>query len=173
MPITTNQLTNANVFLEAKGLLGCAEEVKCPGLKHLMTEKKALGMVGKTKLPSGLDVMEAEFKWNGFYRDVFAAAANPYKACAIQVRSSNETWSGQGREKEVALVVHMRGRFEEIALGAFKPHDNAEYPSKFICDYVKVVEDGTEILEVDVLANVHKVNGEDMLATYRQNIGQQ
>ena len=36
---------------------------------------------------------------------------------------------------------------------------------------MRQVVDGREVLEVDVLANIFKVDGVDVLAQYRQNLG--
>jgi P2 family phage contractile tail tube protein len=37
--------------------------------------------------------------------------------------------------------------------------------------YIKQVVNGEEILELDYMANIFRVNGEDMLDEYWQNIG--
>ena len=37
--------------------------------------------------------------------------------------------------------------------------------------YVAVRGDGEEVLELDYMANIFRVGGEDMLADYRSNIG--
>ena len=42
--IEINKLTNANVYLDGVNLLGRAEEVQLPQIKHKMAEHKALGI---------------------------------------------------------------------------------------------------------------------------------
>ena len=44
--IEINKLTNANIYMNGTNLLGRAEEVQLPQIKHKMAEHKALGMVG-------------------------------------------------------------------------------------------------------------------------------
>lgn len=169
--ITVNRVTNANVYLDGENQLGRAEEVTLPTIKIKSAEHKALGMVGSLELPSGVDKLESKFKWNSFYRSIFLAMANPYKFASIQVRANVELYAGEGREGEVPLVVYLRGNFKELPLGALKQHDNAEFESTFNVTYVKVELDGEELLEYDVLNNIYKVGGEDILATYRTNVG--
>ena len=169
--IQLNRITNANIYLEGNNLLGRAEEVKLPDVTAIMQEHKALGMVGKIELPAGFDKLEGEIKWNSLYDDAAKITANPYKSVQLMCRSSIETYGAQGRVKQVALVTYLTVMFKKNPLGAFKQHDNAEFPSSFSATYIKQVIDGNEVLELDYLANIFKVNGEDMLQDYRTNIG--
>jgi len=169
--IQVNRLVNCNVYMNGDSQLGRCEEAKVPAVKYVMSEHKALGMVAKTELFTGIDKMEADFKWASFYPDVLPTIANPFTAVALQVRGSLQTWDDSGLITETALVVHLRGLFKEISFGDYKMLTPAEFPSKFAATYVKCVSDGTELYEVDALSNILKVNGVDLLATYRANIG--
>jgi len=169
--IAINHLTNVNLYMDGRSLLGRAEELELPQVKHKMTEHKALGMVGKIELPAGFDKLEGEIKWNSLYKDVAKTVANPYKAVQLQCRSNIETYGAQGRLQEVSLVTYLTVMFKKNPLGTFKQHDNAEFGSGFSATYIKQVIDGDEVLELDYLANIFRVGGEDMLETYRANIG--
>lgn len=169
-PISINRITNANIYLDGGTLLGKAEEIKLPDVTAKMTEHKALGMVGTIELPGGFDKMEGEIKWSSFYKEVMAKAANPYQFVSLQVRCNLETYSGQGRTNQQALVTFLTVAFKKNPGGTFKQHDNAEYPTSFTCYYIKQVLDGEEVMEFDAMSNIFKVNGEDQLAEYRSNI---
>jgi P2 family phage contractile tail tube protein len=169
--IQINRVTNANVYANGNSLLGRAEEVKLPDVSAIMQEHKALGMVGKVELPAGFDKLEGEIKWNSYYADVAKLVANPFKAVQLQCRSSIETYSSQGRIKEVSLVTYLTVVFKKNPLGSFKQHENVDIQSAFSCTYIKQVIDGEEILELDYMANIFRVGGEDMLSDYRNNIG--
>ena len=86
--IQLNRVTNANIYVDGNCLLGKAEEIKLPDITTVMSEHKALGMVGKIELPSGFEKMEGEIKWNSFYRDVWLKMNNPYSMVQLQVRSN-------------------------------------------------------------------------------------
>jgi len=169
--IQINRLVNCNVYLNGSSMLGRCEEAKVPGIKHVMQEHKALGMVGKTELWSGIDKLEADFKWASFYPEVMRVIANPFTSVALQVRGSLQIWDDSGVTAETALVVHLRGLFKEHGFGDYKMITPAEFPSKFAATYVKCVHDGAELYELDSLSNILKVNGVDLLANYRANIG--
>jgi P2 family phage contractile tail tube protein len=56
-------------------------------------------------------------------------------------------------------------------MGDFKQNDKAEFSSKFYATYVKQTVNGQDVLEIDAMANIYRVNGQDKLDLYRTNIG--
>jgi P2 family phage contractile tail tube protein len=68
-------------------------------------------------------------------------------------------------------VTFLTVAFKTLPAGKYKQHDNVELDSKFTAYYVKQVVGGINVVEIDVLANIAKVNGVDILANYRANIG--
>ncbi|MGE0156707.1 MAG: phage major tail tube protein [Geobacter sp.] len=169
--IEVKRITNANVYVDGNSLLGKVDEVKLPEVKVTMAEHKALGMQGKLDLPSGIDKLEATFKWNSLYSDILVKVANPYKAVEVQLRGSLETYGNGGRTAQVPVVAYLTGVFSKFPLGGFKQHDNVEAETTMSVTYCKLEIDGREVLEFDALANIYKADGVDLLATYKQNIG--
>ena len=169
--IQLNRVTNANIYVDGNCLLGKAEEIKLPDITTVMSEHKALGMVGKIELPSGFEKMEGEIKWNSFYRDVWLKMNNPYSMVQLQVRSSVETYGAMGRMQQQPLVTFLSVMFKKNPMGTFKQSDSAEFSSSFACYYIKQQLAGEDMLELDVLANIYKVGGVDQLDIYRNNIG--
>ncbi len=169
--IQLNRVTNANIYVDGNCLLGKAEEIKLPDITAMMSEHKALGMVGKIELPSGFEKLEGEIKWNSFYRDVWLKMNNAYSMVQLQVRSSVETYGAMGRMQQQPLVTFLSVMFKKNPMGTFKQNDNAEFSSSFACYYIKQQLAGEDLLELDVLANIYKVGGVDQLDIYRNNIG--
>lgn len=169
--VTINQITNAAVYLDGVSLLGKAAEIKLPDLSFKMADHQALGMVGDLELPAGIEKLSGTVKWNAYYQEVMRRAANPFTALHLQCRSSLETWGGGGRQQQSALVTFMTVTFKKLPTGDFKPRASAEFQSEFSCTYIKQMVDGVENLEYDALANIFRVDGVDLLAQYRANIG--
>ena len=169
--IKINRLTNANIYMDGNNLLGRAEEIQLPQIKHKMADHKALGMVGSAEFFSVIDKLECKIKWNALYPEVLKKAANPFKAVQIQARASLETYNSIGKLAEVPAIAYLIGTFKEFPLGNFKPQDNAEYETTMSVNYAKLIVGGEEIFEIDVLENIYKVEGVDILETYRNNIG--
>jgi P2 family phage contractile tail tube protein len=171
MAIEIKQITNANVYIDGNSFLGKTEEIKLPDVTTTMVEHKALGLMGKFEIPSGLDKLEATIKWNSLYADVLKKAANPSKAVQLQCRASQETYTGGGRTEEVPVVAFIAGTFKKFPMGGFKQHENVEAETAISVTYLRLNVAGVDILEIDVLANIYKVDGEDLMADYRSNIG--
>ena len=169
--IEINKLTNANIYMNGNNLLGRAEEVNLPQIKHKMAEHKALGMVGSAEFFAGIDKLECKIKWNALYPNVLKECASPFNAVMIQVRASLETYNGTGRIEEVPAVAFLTGTFKEFPMGNIKPQDNAEYETQMSVTYAKLVVNRQDIFEIDVLQNIYKVGGIDMLANFKRNIG--
>ena len=171
MGLKINKLSNANVYLEGDSLLGQVKEIELPEVVQKMVDHEALGMVGVIELPAGFEKMEGKIMWNSFYKDAFLKIADATAVHKMQLRGNLETNTSDGLESEVAYVVYLNVRFKKTPMGNFKQHENVEMESEFSALSMKIEVDGTEILEFDPTANIYRVNGEDKLSTYRQNIG--
>ena len=169
--IAVKKLTNANVYVGNSSYLGKAAEIDLPKITAVMAEHQALGMVGKIDLPSGFEKMEARIKWNSMYPDAMKRMANPFEMVSLQCRSSLEDYTAGGRTGQVPVVCFMKAQFKEVPMGNFKQHENVELESQLTVTYVKLEIDGQSIVEFDALANIYKVDGVDILAQYRANIG--
>lgn len=169
--IEVNRLTNANVYIDGASQLGKAEEVNLPDITFMLSEHKALGMIGKFELFSGIDKLEATIKWNSFYSDVLKKFANPRSMMKLQVRSSLETYNSDGISAQVPCVAYLTVQPKNFPAGNYKQHDNVEATSKLTCTAYKLEIDGVEVIDYDALANVYSVDGVDIFETYRQNIG--
>lgn len=171
MGIQINRLTNANVYLENKSMLGRAQEIQLPVLKQVMSDHQALGMIGKLQFPSGVDKLEGKIMWNAFYEDVYQKFANPYQAIKLMVRSSLETYEGSNRISEKACVCYITCQSNGLPFGTFKQNDNVELENDITITYMKLEVDGILQVEFDAQANIFNVAGTDLLAAYRTNLG--
>ena len=169
--IAINRLTNANVYLDGGSMLGRAEEVSLPVLKAKMVEHKALGMVGTIEAFAGFEKLEGKIKWSALYADALRKTADPFRSVQLQVRGSVETYASPGRIEERPVVALLTVVFKSIPGGSFKQHENVEMESEFIATYMKLTVGGEAVTEIDVLANIYKAAGQDVLAVYRGHIG--
>jgi P2 family phage contractile tail tube protein len=166
-----NRLTNANVYLNGSSAFGKAEEVTLPQVKAKQTAYKALGMLGEMEYPSGFEKMEAKIKWNAWYPDIMKILSNVFDTVNVQVRSSLETFDNSGLSVQKPVVVYFRGRCKNAPSGTFKQNDNLETDSDFTVEQYKLEIDGVTIVEIDLEASIYIVDGVDMMAAYRANLG--
>lgn len=166
-----NRITNANVYLDNGSLLGQVEEADAPSLNMLMVEHKALGMYGKREFVAGIDKMEMRLKFNAFYGNLMAITADPFTVHNLQIRSNLEVYTGGQRTSQQPVKIFVRGQFKKTPGGNFKAQDNVEYETMLAVNRMKIEHNGVSILEFDADANIYTVNGVDLLAAYRANLG--
>lgn len=171
MSIKVTKITNGNVYIDGGNLIGRAKEIELPKISQKMSDHEGLGMVGMAEFVAGVDKLEAKIMWNSYYPDAMAAAGNPSKSVQLQIRANGAVYEGGGLSANIPIVVHMTGVFKSLGLGTFKQHENVESETEISVYYVRVEIDGVNVIEYDVTANIYKVNGEDILAEYRTNIG--
>lgn len=166
-----HSVTNANVYLNGTSCQGQASEVEVPNIPFKTVDHSGLGMIGTTELFSGIDKIEMTVKWNSFYPDVMKVLSDPTKPIKFQIRGSMEVWENGGRQQEQPVVIHAIGNTKQIPGGTFKGQEKVELSGSFILTYVKLVINGSDIYEIDVLNNICKVKGVDILKSYRANLG--
>lgn len=164
-----NKLKLMNVFQDGVSYLGQATEVTLPKLAIKAEDYRAGGMIGDVVVDLGLEKLEAEIKFGGFMDEMkkFFGAA---KIDAVPLRFAGSYQRDDTGEVKAVEVV-MRGRYTEIDGGNSKVGDDTEETYKAALTYYKLTVDGTELIEIDLINNVYKVNGEDRLEQHRKAIG--
>lgn len=170
MPVTVKKITDANVYLDGTSFLGKASEVNLPDLKFKMTSHNALGMFGAIELASGLEAMTATIKMNGLYKEFQKILSDPFTSRILMVYSNQETWTGAGRTAQEQVVLTLVGTPKGAPLGTFKQHEAVDATGEFSITAAKLEIAGETVFEVDVLNNIFKVDGNDLLADYRANL---
>jgi P2 family phage contractile tail tube protein len=115
--------------------------------------------------------MEFKIKWSSFYADSLALFTDPFTPLSLQIRASAEVYTSAGRTDQIPVVIYLTCQNKGFPGASFKQHENADLESTLGATYMKVVMNGSDIIEFDVLANIFKVNGVDLLAGYKANIG--
>lgn len=166
-----NTIFNANLYVNGNNQIGRASEIKLPDVQISTEEYKGLGLVGTIKLPSGVEAMEGEISWNGFYPDVFAQVYDPFKAIQIMARANVQVHDAAGLAKEVPLVTILTGNFTKNPLGSYKPKEKAEFSSTFQAHEIMQIYDGKEIFYFNAFKNEYRTGGVDKLKNFRKIVG--
>jgi len=171
MALTINKVFDANVYVNNASKHGQASEITCPDVNYIMNDYQSLGMFGTARFPNGIEGMEATFKWTYPDNDAQIAMSNPFKAVDIMVRSSKAVYDNGGLVEELPIAVYMRGFPTKHPGGSFKGKEDVELESTLAVNYYKLEVDGDEIIEVDAINNIFKIDGEDVLEERRTNLG--
>jgi uncharacterized protein len=169
--IQINSITNANIYLDGVNFIGRAKEIQVPEATYKFVDHEALGMVGMTELFAGIEKMEATIQWNAPYTDALKKLANPNQPVLLQARASMRQSNSAGLIDEVPVICTLSVVPKNLPGMTFKQQENVELETKLNVTYYKLEIDGEAIAEIDVLANIFKVGGVDLLAKYKRNIG--
>lgn len=164
-----SKLKNMNVYGDGNSYLGQVPEVGLPKLGIKTEGYRGGGMIGEVEIDMGLDKLEMEINAGGLTPGLiamFGASAHD----AAMVRFAGAYQSDQaGRVQAVEVVA--RGRYTEIDMGKAKPGDGTEHKYKLACSYYRLIIDGSDLIEIDVIAGVFIVDGIDRYAEIRAAIG--
>lgn len=169
--IKIHSVSNANVYADGASWLGKAKEVQVPEVVYKMVDHEALGMVGSTEFFAGIDKMETTIQWNAFYADVLKKMGNPNQSVKLQIRANLRVETSTGLVDEQPVVIFLTTTAKNFPGSNFKQHENVEMETKLVTTYFRMEINNEVITEIDVLANIFKVGGIDILAKYRRNIG--
>ncbi len=164
-----NRLKNYNVFTDGYSHLGEAKEIELPKLARKMDAYRAGGMDGPVNLDQGQEALEMTITYGGLVRDALKQyGAASVSAVLLRFAGSYQAEDGSAPQ---AVEIVARGRYEELDFGKAKGGDENEFKAKAALAYYKLTIDGADVVEIDLLNMVHIVEGVDILAEHRANIG--
>ena len=164
-------LYNANAYVDGDNFAGIVEELTTPDFKPKMTDHKPLSGIGGIKIPTGLDEMTFKMKLNSIEPVLLAKSADFYTAQDIMIRANSDIWENDSRSESVPVTFFIRGRSTGVPAIGLKHQDNPDIELNYTVHYYKVEIDGVVLFEVDYYAQVYIVNGSDLMAAYRANLG--
>ena len=74
-------------------------------------------------------------------------------------------------EIEEGVIAHMRGMILKLDPGSWEVGEDAEFKIEMAVNYYKLEIEGQELLEIDPLNYVRRINGFDVLAGQRRKLG--
>lgn len=168
-----HKITNANLFITGGSTLGQLSEAEIPKLTSTLVDHEALGLLSKTKHHAGYDNMEATFRFNAYYEDIMIALGDPTATVQLSLYANMDVITAAGLTEQKGVVVHMRAQPTTVGMGGtFKQMENVDgLECTLQVHYIKQIIGNLEVMEYDSLNNVHKVNGVDLTANYRNNLG--
>ncbi|AZE99047.1 Phage major tail tube protein [Pseudomonas orientalis] len=165
------KLKNLNLFNDGNSYLGVAKSVTLPALGRKMEAYRGGGMNGPVKADLGMSDDGIQFEWKTGGLDLISLRQfGAVNASAVALRFSGPYQQDDTGEVSIVEVV-VRGRHETIEMGDAQPGEDTEHSMTTTCSYYKLTVDGEEIIEIDLLNFVEKVNGVDMLEKHRTGMG--
>lgn len=170
MPKRSERVIDYSVFLSGSEYLGTAT-VDLPEIAFLSATTKGAGIAGEidTPSPGQTSAMTLTLNWNTVEKSSIKLLAPVVHA--LDLRASIQDFDTATNEyTEKALKVTVRGRPLSGGLGGLEAATAMSSTSAFSVNYLKVLIDGEEVLEIDKLNYIFKVLGVDYLAKTRENL---
>jgi P2 family phage contractile tail tube protein len=165
------KLKNLNLFNDANSYVGVVKSVTLPPLGRKMESYRGGGMNGPVKADLGFSDDGIQFEWKTGGLDLTALRQfGVVNASGIALRFAGAFQQDDTGDVSAVEVV-MRGRHETIEMGDNQPGEDTEHSITTTCSYYKLIVDNEEIIEIDLLNFIEKVNGVDMLEKQRAAIG--
>ena len=165
-------LNNVALWLNGTHYIGVAKELTMPTMTTTQRDFAALGMMGKTQLPTGMDAMEGSIVMTAPNPEFLRLAANPTATHQLVCRGSLENFDAAvGRVAQIPYVLTMAAMFKDLNIGGFTSGEANEPEVAFNCHACKLEINGQVVFDYNAYSNVFKVNGVDVNATFRTNLG--
>lgn len=163
-------LKDFNLFNDAQSYQSRIDEIVLPSLSRKVEEYQGGGMVGPVDIDLGQEKLDLEWTVKGF--DLQSMKQYGYVGVAGIALRFNGAYQEDENCTVKAVEVEVRGRHTAIESGTAKKGDtNANTKIKSNLSYYKLTVDGEEIIEIDLINYIFKVNGVDQLEAMRKAIG--
>lgn len=174
LPVTNpipSVLTNAKVYRDGVDQLGVGT-VEMPDFEYLTESITGLGIAGEMDVPVAghFKSLALKIKWN--VPTPNGAALLQTAGHHLEVRGSiQELDAGSGTFVNKPVKVVVKAMPKKSGIGKFEPGKKMEPETEMELYYIKMWMNGQELVEVDKLNFLFKLNGVDMLADIRANLG--
>ena len=156
------KLKNMNAHIDGRGYLGRIAEFEEPTLAIATEDYRGGGMIGSVKIDLGLEPMEAKLKMGGHEAELIRKFGTT-DVEGVRVRLTGAYQADDGTAAQ-AVECYIGGRFTEIAPGTSKPGDDTEQEFTVPLSYYRREVNGRTEVEIDMVAGVFMVDGQDRYA---------
>lgn len=155
--------------IEGIGYMHEVPELVLPTLARNMVDYQSGGMDMPIKSDMGGQAMTMEWTSAGVLPEVFGQfGAQKHDAVALRFSGAHQADDSDAVQ---AVQIVARGRHSQIDPGTAKKGEDTPVKVTSELSYYKLTIDGKDIIEIDPLNMVYKVNGKDLLADHRAALG--
>jgi P2 family phage contractile tail tube protein len=162
-------LKDLNLYVEGHGFAGKVTELTLPKLTRKTEDYHAGGMGAPIDMDMGLEKLTASFTLTEF-NDTVLRQWGVTSRNGISIRFKGSLGAGRDRA-EVPVEVALRGTWNELDWDTWKPGELATLKVSIAVLYYKYTQNSQVVFEIDPVNGIEIVNGVDLLAQRRKNLG--
>lgn len=156
-------LKNMNVFVDGNGYAGRVEEVTLPKLTVKTEEFRGAGMDAPVEIDMGMEKLEMDITFVEYDSEIFKMfGLVPNRSTTLTIRGAVVS-----NDEPSSVVIYVRGFIKEIDMGNWKSGEKNTAKATYSCDYFRLIINNEEVVEIDVVNMIRKINGTDQLETIR------
>ena len=165
-------ISEARVYWNGEdNMIGIAS-VDLPELSAMTTSITGVGVMGEIDAPvkGHFQGMEMTLNWRTPHINGLRMSGG--RAVALEIYSNIQNFdSGANEYVDDKLRVVVRGRGKTYAPGTQEAGNTSDSSNTIEVHYLKIEINDIEVIELDKYGYKYAIDGEDMLATVRKNIG--
>ena len=146
-------------------MIGVAASVTLPEINMKTSTVSGVGVNGELDSPTigQFESMEQEIQFNTLYSSAMDMLS-PLSTVNLTLRAAQQVYDKTGGYNFKGLRVVEIGRVKSFNPGKVEKGEAMEATITLELTYIMIEVDGVQLLEVDKLNGIYKVNGNDMLA---------
>lgn len=163
------KLKNMNLFNDGISYVGEVQQVDLPELSRKMEEWRGGGMNGPIKTDQGMEALTLSWTCGGLMEDALKQfGVTTHDAVLLRFAGAYQRDDSATVD---AVEITARGRHSKIEPGTAQPGENSEFKVTSELSYFKLTINNDDVIEIDLINMIEKVDGEDRLADQRSAIG--
>lgn len=166
MSVASHILKHFNLFVDGVGYAGEIDELQLPTLSIMEEDHRAGGMDAPVGIDLGMEKLEASFTLSSAAKEALARFGIVGET-QFTARGSVESLDGTSE----AVAAQMRGKVKAIEPGSWQGGQKATTAYNLSLTYYRYEQGGRVLHEIDVINMIRIIDGVDVLAAHRANIG--
>jgi len=164
-----SKLKGFNLFHNGTNFTGRVAELTLPKLTRKMEDYQGGGMSGPIKIDFGQEGIQLEWTCGGFMKEVLAQYGIT-KHDGVLLRFAGG-YQAEDSEDYDSVEIVVKGRHMEIDPGTAKAKEDTAFKVTTVASYYKLSVNGEDLIEIDFINMIEKINGKDLLSALRTAIG--
>jgi len=165
------KINDFNAYADGTKMIGVAASVTLPEINMKSSTVAGVGVNGEIDSPTigQFESMEQEIQFNTLYSSA-ADMMSPMSNINLTFRAAQQVYDKTGGYAFKGLRIVEMGRVKKFKPGKIEKGESMEATVTLELTYIMIEVDGQQLVEIDKLNGVYKVNGVDMLAGVRSLI---
>lgn len=165
------KINDFNTYLDGNKMIGTAASVTLPETNMKSSTVSGAGIGGELDSPTigQFESMEQELQFNTLYSSA-VDMLSPLSEVNITLRGAQQVYDKTGGYTFKGMRIVEKGRVKKFKPGKVEKGEGMEATVTLELSYMMIEIDGKQVLEIDKLNGIYKVNGKDMLAEIKKLI---